>query len=119
MALKKCYISPTSKEIASTIIKAACNLFEIDKETLLFSSELSVCEIRHCCYYLIMKNTDLKDYAVGEIMGGKHRGTINHGMSKIEVQKNIYPQTFRNLNSIIKEANNFEKQHPWQLLPID
>lgn len=108
------HIPPMEKEIAENVIEATCQYFDITKETLLCDTSTSVANMRFMCFYLIMNNTSLKDYVVGD-MFNKSRNVVRYGKNHIEFQISIYGQSMVNLRSIKQIANNFEKKYEWLL----
>jgi len=108
------YIHPKDKELMETVINAACNYFEIDESIMLNNSSTDIANIRYIVCYIIMKNTELKDYIIAKRVN-KARSTINTGVEKIDIHKDIYRQTLDNINGVISVANNFEKKYVWHL----
>lgn len=108
------HIPPFEKEVIEHTIRAACEYFDIPRDSLINDTTVAVANMRYLCFFLIFKNTALKDYMIADVFG-KHRKTVNYGVSTIEFQKNIYAQTARNLRGIQQLMNNFEKKYEWNL----
>lgn len=115
---KKYFIMPDKKEIIECIIKATCQHFDIDEETLIKNESLDVARIRQLCVYLLFTSAELKEKVIAEYFQ-KARSTVQYSISLIDAQKKIYRQTLGNLNSIITIANNFDKKYQWHLPSIN
>lgn len=110
-------ILPWEKEIIETVIQAACNFYEISREELLTRQQTEVSQIRFICFYIISRNTSCKDHAIGSMFMRK-RDAVRYGIDVVDTHKKIYPQTLRNLNTVIDIANKFEKKFEWHIPKI-
>lgn len=113
--VKNLHILPKDKEIMEALIWATCQYFEITEDELINTSKKrNPVEVKRLCIYLIMKNSDLKDYAVAERFGIT-RTPLNYGVEVIDAHKKIYRQTSDNLQKIATLANTFEKKYSWHI----
>jgi chromosomal replication initiation ATPase DnaA len=113
--VKNLHILPKDKEIMEAVIRATCQYFEITEDELINTSKKkNPVEVKRLCIYLIMKNSDLKDYAVAERFGIT-RTPVNDGVEIIDTHKKIYRQTSDNLREIAAIANTFEKKYSWHI----
>lgn len=116
--IQKAVFNPTDRELVESIKKAACEHFDITQDRLITDSTPTVANIRFLCFWLIDKNTEIKDYMIGRAFD-KARGSVLYGIDLIDVHKKIYRQTLDNLRSIARIANNFEKNYTWHIQPIN
>lgn len=112
--LKKPICSPADRELVECVKKAACQHYGIEEAILFEDSTPAVANIRFLCFWLIMNNTELKDYSVGQAFH-KSRSSVLYGVDLIQAHKNIYSQTLDNLRHIARIANNFEKNSSWHI----
>lgn len=110
---RKTFNSPSDAELMENVIKAACQHFEISEDDFITAKRVStIVNLRRICIYLIMKNTDLRDYAVAERFRIS-RTQVNHGNDIIDLRKGIYGQTSVTMKTIAAIANNFGKKYEW------
>lgn len=107
-------ISPQEKELMLAVIEGVCEYFDVSEDLLMSGENSSIVNMRYLCFYLITKNTSLKDYVIAEVFG-KTRTTVCYGIRQIDWQKNIYAQTLNNLRGVVRLVNNFEKKYEWLL----
>ena len=113
--VKNFMAAPNDKEIMESVIKAACQYYEISEDELMNQSKKAdPVAIRRMSMYLIMKNTSLRDYVVAERFGIT-RTPLNDSVGIIEVHAKIYRQTSGTLQAIANIANNFEKKYAWHI----
>lgn len=109
--------SPADRELISVIKKAACLHFDISEDDLTNDQKPQMANIRFLCYWIIMRNTSLKDYMVSSAFN-RTRHSVSYGVGLIDTHREIYGQTLGNLRSIAQIANNFEKKYLWHIQPI-
>lgn len=117
LIVKQSVLNPSDRELVQAIKKAACQYFEITEDRLMKDSTPTVANIRFLCFWLIGKNTHLKDYMIGQAFDMSRSGVL-YGVELIEAHKDIYRQTLDNLRCIARIADNFEKNYSWHILPI-
>jgi hypothetical protein len=116
--VRKPIINPADRELVTFIKKATCKHFDIDERRLIEDKSVVVANIRFLCFWLIAKNSQLKDYAIAD-MFHKKRSVVNYGIDTIEVHRKIYRQTIDNLRQIALLADTFDKNYSWHIQPIN
>ena len=110
--------TPADRELVHLVKKAACQHFEITEEQLVTEHSRTVANIRFLCYWIIARNTQLKDYAIGDFFN-RRRACVIYGIEHVDVYRKIYRQTIDNLRSLAEIANTFDKKHAWRIQSIN
>jgi len=109
----KAVYTPADREVIKAVIQGACNVYDITEDELMTNVSTSIAYLRFYCFWLLAKNTDIKEYAIAEKFG-KTREAIVYGISQIDSQRNVYPDTARQLRMIAEAANGFHgKKFEW------
>jgi hypothetical protein len=111
----KAVYTPEEREIILAIKQAVCKIYEITERDLLTNVSYSIAYLRFYCFWLLMRNTYIKDYAIAEAFG-KTRSTVNYGVEQVDSQKDVYQETLKQLKMIAETANKSEnKKYAWVL----
>ena len=102
--MKKVYISPEEKKKVNLIINTACKINEIELSVLKKDTDRSVLSIRHQCFNLIKKNTELTPDKIASFFEMSRQG-VCYGIEQAENQKKLYSNVLRSMNKIIEKAN--------------
>lgn len=111
----KAVFSPQDREIITAVKQAICKLYEISEEELLTTDSTSFASLRFYGFWLLARNTTIKDNAIAEVFG-KVRSTVYYGIGQVNSQKVIYRDTASQLKMIADVANDStNKKHEWFL----
>lgn len=86
------------------LIETACNLNNVDRETLLRSKKKEVKDLRNQCIYLVSRNTQLTFNEIAKMFKVSER-TIEKVVKTIGLHKMIYRNTLRSLIRIVTNSN--------------
>ena len=89
--------------LQEAIIKAACEHFEINENTLLNEKQFNVAYMRHLCFYLIKKNTSLSNRFIG-FRFKQSKGPVQYGIEIIESIRNVNASTLTDLRKIAEKS---------------
>lgn len=109
---KEIFISPDDRELVEAVINATCQRLEICREDLM--KDRRHARHRNICYYIISRNTQLKETAIGKVFGHS-RTACRYGIEQVGTHVKIYRQTLDMYTDIMELANTFDKKYQWRI----